>query len=439
MWDKFPWCYKKLVSSGEPFWFSRVEELPREAARDVKSCSEYGSKSSAGFPLIAGKHIFGIVTFTSVIKERHWTEIVLSRLRLVAEIFSNALARKLAEEQLQDRLHEIERLKDQLEKDNICLLEEVKSLTLEYGEIVGSSEAMRRVLAEAGQVAPTESTVLILGETGTGKDLLARAIHAMSKRKDRPLVTVNCASLPPSLIESELFGREKGAYTGALTKMVGRFETAEGSTLFLDEIGELPFEVQSKLLRVLETGTFERLGSAKTIRLNVRVIAATNRDLSREVHEGNFRKDLYYRLNVFPITIPPLRERPEDIPSLVTAFVHQFEKKMGKHVESISQKSIESLMRYPWPGNIRELKNIVERAMIVSDKVLKVYPPASKSREDAEQHTLADMERGHILGVLESTGWRIAGKNGAADILGLKRTTLNARLKALGISRPNPK
>lgn len=435
--EKYPWAYQRLMD-GESFWFSRVEELPAEAARDVESHLEYNAKSSSGFPLFVGEKNFGAVTFTALKRECEWTDVLLGRLRLVAEIFSNALARKLSEVRLQEYLREIERLKEQLEKDNVFLREEVK-LLYEHGEIVGESEALRRVLVKAEQVAPTESTVLILGETGTGKELLARAIHAMSARKDRPLVTVNCASLPPSLIESELFGREKGAYTGALTRMAGRFEMAEGTTLLLDEIGELPYEVQSKLLRVLETSTFERLGSTRTIRLDVRIIAATNRDLAQEVSEGKFRKDLYYRLNVFPITIPPLRERIEDIPALVWVFVQQFEKKMGKRIDSIPQKSMDALRCYPWPGNIRELKNAIEHAMIISRKTLEIFPPVWAGREEAQADTLEDVERRHILRVLERTGWRIAGKNGAAEILGIKRTTLYAMMKTLGITRPSPR
>jgi transcriptional regulator with GAF, ATPase, and Fis domain len=259
----------------------------------------------------------------------------------------------------------------------------------------------------------------------------------MSSRKDRPLVTVNCASLPPTLIESELFGREKGAYTGALTKMVGRFEVADGSTLFLDEIGELSLDLQSKLLRVLEEGKFERLGSTKTLHVNVRIIAATNRDLALEVKEGRFRKDLYYRLNVFPIDIPPLRERREDIPLLVWAFVREFQKRMAKEIESIPRKSIETLQAYSWPGNVRELRNVIERAMIVSSgKTLVVQVPKPPSAEAEDAPSLEDTERRHILSVLERTGWRVAGKSGAAEILGLNRSTLLSKMKKLRIRRP---
>jgi DNA-binding NtrC family response regulator len=342
-----------------------------------------------------------------------------------------------AKEQLQARLGEIEALKQQLEKENIYLREEVK-LHYVHEEIVGRSEAMKKVLGQVEQVARTQSTVLIQGETGTGKELLARAIHQLSARKDRPLVTVNCASLPPTLIESELFGREKGAYTGALTRMIGRFEAADGSTLFLDEIGELPQEVQSKLLRVLEEGRFERLGSPKTLQVNVRIIAATNRDLAEDVKAGRFRKDLYYRLNVFPISVPPLRERPEDIPLLVWTFVRQFEEKMGKRVDTISRKSMEALQRHPWPGNVRELRNVIEHAMIVSSgrtlTVNLLKPGSPEPRPEAR--SLEDTERSHILGVLEKTGWRITGSGGAAEVLGLKRTTLQSKMKKLGIKRP---
>jgi len=342
-----------------------------------------------------------------------------------------------SERALEERLRQIERLKERLQQENIYLHEEIKLLG-EHTEIVGQSLAMREVLAQAEKVAPTESTVLVIGETGTGKELLARAIHRMSSRKDRPLVTINCASLPPTLIESELFGREKGAYTGALTKLIGRFEVADGSTLFLDEIGEFPLELQSKLLRVLETGDFERLGSTKNVHTDVRVIAATNRDLSREVTDGKFRKDLFYRLNVFPILIPPLRDHPEDIPLMVWVFVKELQKRMGKEIVSISKKSMEALQSYSWPGNVRELRNVIEHAMIVSsDKTLLIQAPKLASSEAPDARNLEDMERKHIVSVLAKNGWRVGGKGGAAEILGLKRSTLYSKMKKLGIQRPN--
>ncbi|MBN2437822.1 MAG: sigma 54-interacting transcriptional regulator [Deltaproteobacteria bacterium] len=344
-------------------------------------------------------------------------------------------ALKKLESELRQSLKEVQQLRERLQEENLYLREEVKSLFM-HSEIVGDSKPMQELLSQADQVSATDTTVLILGETGTGKELLAHAIHGMSRRKDRAMIVVNCASLPPTLIESELFGREKGAYTGSLTKMVGRFEIADGSTLFLDEIGELPLELQSKLLRVLEQGHFERLGSTRTIKVNVRLIAATNRDLTRDIADGKFRKDLYYRLNVFPLTVPPLRERKEDIPLIVWSFVKQFEKTLGKHVESIPRKNMEALINYYWPGNIRELRNVIEHAMILnSTGSLAVEPPTGASPEQSGSSVLQDIERKHILEVLEKTGWRISGTNGAAEILGMKRTTLQSKMKALSIKR----
>jgi len=345
-------------------------------------------------------------------------------------------ARKTAETQIVKQLEEIRRLKDQLEQENLYLREEVE-LKRRHQEIVASSLPMRRILAQVEQVARTDASVLITGETGTGKELLAQTVHRLSLRATRPMVTVNCASLPPTLMESELFGREKGAYTGALTRMTGRFEAADGTTLFLDEIGELLPEMQSKLLRVLEEGRFERLGSTAPRKVDVRIIAATNRNLAEEVNEGRFRKDLYYRLNVFPIFVPPLRERPEDIPLLIWAFVRKLEKKMGKRIEHIPRKTMETLQQYRWPGNVRELKNLIERAMIVcSGKTLLVDLPREPSSEIPVNATLEEAERRHISGVLEKCGWRLSGRGGAAEILGLKRTTLQSRIRKLGIERP---
>jgi PAS domain S-box-containing protein len=346
--------------------------------------------------------------------------------------------RKEMEERLHAQLEEIHRLKRELEQENVYLREEVL-LHQEHGEIVARSEAMKRVLAQVEQVASTDAAVLVQGETGTGKELLARHIHRLSRRRDRQLVTLNCAVLPPTLVESELFGREKGAYTGALTRMAGRFEVAHRSTFFLDEIGELPLDLQGKLLRVLEEGRFERLGSTRSLKVDVRIIAATNRDLARAVSEGRFRADLFYRLNVFPIVIPPLRERTEDIPPLVWAFVKRNEKKLGKRVERIPRRSMDALLRHHWPGNARELRNIVEHAMITgSGGTLRLRPPSPAPADVPTQGRLEDVERRHILGILEKTGWRISGENGAAEILGLKRSTLQARMKKLGIRRPAP-
>jgi transcriptional regulator with GAF, ATPase, and Fis domain len=319
-------------------------------------------------------------------------------------------------------------------------LEEDIELQHDYGEIVGRSRAIRQVLFQVEQVAGTASTVLLLGETGTGKELLARTIHNRSPRRDRPMVTVNCAALPSTLVESELFGRERGAYTGALTRQAGRFEQADGSTLFLDEVGELPLEVQAKLLRVLQEGQFERLGGTRTLRADVRILAATNRDLGKAVKEGTFREDLYYRLDVFPIRLPPLRERREDIPLLVWAFVKEFGRKMGKVIESIPPPTMAALQRYAWPGNIRELRNALERALIVTQgPTLHVELPAraepTAAGGAAEDLTLQEFQRRYILSVLKRTAWRVSGRHGAAEILGLKATTLESRMAKLGIRR----
>jgi formate hydrogenlyase transcriptional activator len=433
----YPWVSEKLVEKHEVVSFSRLDDLPPEANVDKQTYTEWGIRSALDIPIITGGSVVHVIAINSVKSERVWPEELFPRLQLLGEIFVNALERKQTRLELEKRLREIEELKQRLENENIYLHEEVKLLA-DYTEIVGRSFAMKKVLSQAEQVARTDSTVLIQGETGTGKELLARAIHRLSSRKDRPLVTVNCASLPPTLIESELFGREKGAYTGAMTKMIGRFEIADGSTLFLDEIGEIPLELQGKLLRVLEEGSFERLGSTNTLHVNVRIIAATNRDLGEEVKAGRFRKDLYYRLNVFPIVIPPLRERPEDVPLLVWAFVEKSQKRIGKEIETISKKTMEALQSYSWPGNVRELNNVIEHAMILSkDKSLRVQLPVPGSFETAATQDLQDMERRHILAVLEKTGWRLSGDGGAAEVLGLKRTTLHTKMKKLGIKRPN--
>jgi PAS domain S-box-containing protein len=356
--------------------------------------------------------------------------------RLVLSIVRDITERKQAEEALCQALREVRRLKDQLQAENIYLREEIRGAH-NFGEVVGQSPAIKTVLSQVEQVAATEATVLLLGETGTGKELLATAIHNLSPRRDRPMVKVNCAALPATLVESELFGREKGAYTGALSKQAGRFELAHDSTLFLDEVADLPPEVQVKLLRVLQEGTLEHLGSPKPIHVNVRVIAASNRDLAQAVREGRFREDLFYRLNVFPITVPPLRERPEDIPLLVWAFVEKIGRTLGKTIRAIAKESMEALQRFPWPGNVRELRNIIERALITSTgPTLRVALPEVSDSPGVKSMALADVEREHILHALQLTGWRVRGKNGAAEILRLKPTTLESRMAKLGLQRP---
>jgi transcriptional regulator with GAF, ATPase, and Fis domain len=285
------------------------------------------------------------------------------------------------------------------------------------------------------------ATVLLLGETGTGKGVVARAIHSRSARKNRPLITVNCATLPVNLVESELFGRERGAFTGSDARKIGRFELADGGTIFLDEIGELPPELQSKLLRVIQDGEFERLGSPRTIKVDVRIIAASNRNLEEAIKNGTFREDLYYRLNVFPITMPPLRQRTEDIPLLVNHFVAKFNQKIGKRIETIPKKNLDTLQEYHWPGNVRELESVIERAVIISQgtalQVMDRFDSFRKTEgpEGQDFKTLVDLEREHILKVLQKTGWRIEGKSGAAGILGLNASTLRARMRKEGITR----
>ena len=339
------------------------------------------------------------------------------------------------DQNLQNAFSEIKILKDQIQQENIYLRKEFE-LKHEHAEIIGNSKAIKEALRLAEQVAGTESTVLILGETGTGKELLARAVHRLSSRSDRTMIKVNCAALPPTLIEGELFGREKGAYTGAMTREAGRFELADGSTLFLDEVSELPLELQSKLLRVLQDGEFERLGSAKTLSVDVRIVVATNRDLVQMVRDGKFREDLYYRLNVFPIKIPPLRERKDDIPALAWAFVKEFETTMAKRIESISRKSMQALQHYPWPGNVRELRNVIEQAMIISrEKVLTLRLPNINESIIPVDLKLEDVVRNHIVQALEISGWRVKGKNGAAELLGIKPTTLYSKINRMGIKR----
>jgi formate hydrogenlyase transcriptional activator len=343
--------------------------------------------------------------------------------------------------ELRTALSEIKTLKDQLEVENIYFRQEIKK-RYQFDHIIGQSDGLKYVLYRVEQVAPSNTTVLILGETGTGKELMAAAIHNMSPRKDRPLITVNCAALPANLIESELFGREKGAFTGADSRQVGRFEIAHGSTLCLDEIGELPLEVQAKLLRAIEHNEFERLGSSHTIKVDIRIVATTNRNLEEEVRKGRFRADLYYRLNIFPITVPPLRQRKEDIPLLVQAFIEQYSKKLGKQITSIQKETMKALQDYLWPGNVREMESIIERAMILcpgpvlqlADKLEISSPPLSSTLR-----TLEETERNQILKTLSETQWRIEGKDGAAAILGLHPSTLRARMHKLGILRPETK
>jgi formate hydrogenlyase transcriptional activator len=367
--------------------------------------------------------------------KRHLEEMVEKR---TAEL---SAARKEAERSRQTAeasLLEIRKLKDQLEAERAYLQEEIKQ-EYNHENIVGRSDAINYVFYKVEQIAGTETNVLILGETGTGKELVARAIHGMSLRKERALVKMNCAALPSNLIESELFGHEKGAFTGAHSGRLGRFEIANGATLFLDEIGELPLELQPKLLQVIDTGEFERLGSSVTQKVNVRIIAATNRHLEEDVRKGVFREDLWYRLNVFPISMPPLRERREDIALLVDFFVDKISKRLGKSIEMVPNSVMDALREYHWPGNVRELENVLERAVINSSgPKLRLVDELKKPHKDAEKsaQTLENVERDHIVRVLEQVRWKVSGRNSAAEILGLDRSTLRARIRKLNIRKP---
>lgn len=363
-------------------------------------------------------------------------ELTRTNLQLTQEIEE----RKKAETSLQTTYAEIKELKDKLEAENVYLQQEA-ARQFNFGEIIGQSTVLSHVFLQVQQVAPINATVLLLGETGTGKGVVARAIHSSSPRKNRPLITVDCTTLPATLVESELFGRERGAFTGSDSKQIGRFELADGGTIFLDEIGDMPLELQSKLLRVIQDGEFERLGSPRTIKVDVRIIAATNRNLSEEVSNRKFREDLFYRLNVFPITLPPLRHRKDDIPLLVNHFVAKVNKKIGKQIETVAKETMNSLQEYHWPGNVRELESVIERAVIVSQgrslQVLDRFDTIYKhlDTEGQEVKALVDVEHDHILQVLQKTGWRIEGKSGAALLLGLNASTLRARMRKYGIVR----
>jgi len=367
--------------------------------------------------------------------KRHLEELVEKR---TAE---TKVARKEAEkgrQMAEAALIEIKKLKDQLEAERAYLQEEIK-LEYNHENIIGKSDGLNYVLYKAEQIASSNTIVLILGETGTGKELVARAIHGLSLRKERALLKVNCATLPSNLIESELFGHEKGAFTNADSRHLGRFEVADGATLFLDEIGELPLELQPKLLRVIQDGEFERLGSSHTTKVDVRIIVATNRNLEEEVRRGRFREDLWYRLNVFPITMIPLRDRLDDIPLLVDFYIKKISKRMGKSIEIIPINVMNALQHYHWPGNVRELENVLERAVINSSGAKLHLVDELKTRQkdlSTSQKTLESVEHEHILRILDQTQWKISGKNGASEILGLNRSTLRARMQKLGIHKP---
>ena len=402
--DLFPWFAEKFKHR-QVVYFSRSEELPDEASADRAEFNRMGTKSHVSVPITVGRTVVAVLSVGTICIHRSWSEELVQRLRLIGEIFANAIVRKQKQMEIQTAFSEIEKLNTQLEAECTYLRQEIE-LSSNFHNMIGQSEALKNVIYSIGQIASTDVTVLIHGETGTGKELVARAIHAASPRKNRPMVKVNCASLPANLIESELFGYEKGAFTNAHKRQIGRFELAHGSTLFLDEIGELPMESQAKLLRVLQEGEFERLGSAKTIKVDVRIIVATNRDLEKEMQKGRFRKDLWYRLNVFPIGVPPLRQRSEDIPLLVSWFILKSGKKLGKTIERVPTKVMKALQHFDWPGNVRELENVIERAVINSPHgslqlLDTLESPQGRSLKSEERQTLKEMERTYIVQTIE--------------------------------------
>jgi PAS domain S-box-containing protein len=428
----FPLLTARLLA-GEEVCFARVADVP--SAEDRDSLRRFGVKSSATLPLKAGSGIIGAISFGAMRAERQWPPEIVGRLRLLAMVFAHALARKATQKKLQSALAEVKQMRDQLARENVQLRHEVKTLRLPRA-LATESSASRHLRSQIESVAPTNATVLLLGETGTGKEVVAEAIHELSKRHHRPMVRVNCAAIPLALIESELFGRERGAYTGAVSQQRGRFEMADGSTIFLDEVGELPLEVQVKLLRVLETRIVERLGGGPAVKVDVRVIAATNRDLEQAIAERTFRDDLYYRLNVCPVTVPPLRERPEDILVLAWSFIDEFSKALDKKIESVAKPSLLALQRYSWPGNVRELRNVIERAVIFSAGPQLVIELPSAGVRQSRGARLEDVQAHHIRDVLDKTRWRIRGPGGAAERLGMKPTTLESRMKKFNILRP---
>ena len=431
-----------VFRTGKP-WTGYARDLPEDWERGT-SFGE-GLKTGCGLPLISRNKVVGVLALGRR-SETPFTPDDMAFLTQVAGQIAIAVENALAYKQIGD-------LKDKLSQEKLYLEDEIRS-ELNFEEIIGTSVALKRLLKQVETVAPTESTVLIHGETGVGKELIARAIHDRSVRHSNAFVKLNCAAIPTGLLESELFGHEKGAFTGAIAQRIGRFELANHGTVFLDEIGEIPPELQPKLLRVLQEREFERLGNSRTLRTDARLIAATNRDLEAMVNDQKFRSDLFYRLNVFPIRVPPLRERPEDIPLLVRHFAAQFARRINKHIETIPSETMKGLVRYAWPGNVRELQNVIERAVITSEgPVLRVPLSDLKTRlvtntatttnnhsaELPEAHQLGpeveEAERERILHALEQTNWVVAGPNGAALRLGMKRSTLQFRMRKLGISR----
>ncbi len=440
----FPWAGTRLFT-GKPIRISNAGDFPAEGATDATSFEKLGLKSFAAVPMIIGNDTLGALTFGATAKEIAWTDQDMADLQVIADLFTNVVARISGRTALDAALSELQSATERLEAENVYLREEISS-THSFDEIIGESTALRRCLVKVEQVATTTTTVLIQGETGTGKELIARAIHDRSDRRRRPLVKVNCAALPANLIESELFGHEKGAFTGAVSKKSGRFDLADGGTLFLDEIGDFPLELQGKLLRVLQEGEYQRLGGTETVRVDVRLIAATNRDLQKAVDNAEFRADLFYRINTFPVNVPRLADREGDIPLLARHFARKFATVLGKEVTAISSDMMGRLISYQWPGNVRELEGVIQRALISGEGPVLELPDAVDRdiRHDAGDSNepessavgLTAAERNHIERVLQQSRWIIGGSGGAAALLGVPPSTLRSKMKKLGIVRP---
>jgi Nif-specific regulatory protein len=426
----FTW---KTIMEGKPIYCADTDE---DIVIDSRG-REAGVKSYLSMPISLDGKTIGTINIVSY-KKNAFDEEELKLVEIVAHQIEIAIHNAKQAEALRKALMEVEQLKNQLEAENVYLQEEIKT-EYNFEEIIGESESLKYVLHNVERVAPTDTTILIQGETGTGKELIARAIHNLSPRRERALVKVNCGAISAGLVESELFGHEKGAFTGAVQQRIGRFELANGGTIFLDEVAELPPDTQVKLLRVLQEGEFERVGSSKPIKVNVRIIAGTNRNLKEAVKAGSFRSDLFYRLSVFPLEVPPLRERKSDIPILANFFLAKFAKDFGKQVKGISKSTMERLIAYDWPGNIRELQNVIERAVVLSQGTIseidKSLFDADYELESPDSDRLEEVERSHILRVLEKTNWVIQGKQGAAALLGLNPSTLRFRMQKLGIKK----
>ena len=432
------WLFDRLAR-GEQVAISTHDDLPLEAMSARAQARRMGGWSVLGLPAsVAGQVVCALVVDGGR-SPRRWPGRLTGRLQLIAEILGVALQRCRQAHALRGSVAEIERLNSRLEADNVCLKEEIKSYH-DFDEIVGESAALRTALARLGQVAPMNSSVLLMGPTGTGKELFARAIHERSRRNARALVRVNCAALPPTLVESELFGHEKGAFTGAVSMRQGRFELADGGTIFLDEIGDLAPDIQVKFLRVLQEGEFERVGSSKTRKVDVRVIAATHLDLDAAVADGRFRADLFYRLSVYPIHLPSLQQRIEDIPRLVWFFIHRHQRELGRKITKVPQSVMDALQRYSWPGNVRELENVVERAMIATEGETLQLDDMTLGRRSPAKAPVSDnldaVQCAHIEAVLEQCGWRINGSGNAAERLGVHPNTLRFRMKKVGVVIP---